>query len=388
MRATSEAEVVEAVREARETGRPLEIVGHGTKRAFGRPVAGEVLEVSALAGIVAYEPEELIVTVRPGTTILELTDALAGKGQVLGFEPPEWAPLFGNSGRSTIGGAISVDASGPRRLRFGGARDQLLGIRAVNGLGEAFKAGGRVVKNVTGFDIPKLVCGAFGTLCVLTELTFRVFPQPQECAVLAARDVDPEPGFALLRRVWSSPIAPAALTYIPSGTETGSTRESRGTALIRLEGTRGVLADKIARLRALAVDCAIEEWAEGAALLAALADGEPFVGSACDVWHAHIPPASAVAFALSLVDARWYADRAGGFFWIELPAGNASSRSALLDAALQVRGHAILVRADAATRARCQVFPVESKERAALTRAVREAFDPLSLFNRGRMVEV
>src|ERR1700731_339428 len=145
MRAASEAEVVDAVREARGRKMALEIVGNGPKRAFGRPCEGEVLDVSGLAGIVVYEPEELILTAKPGTTLREVNAALDAKGQQLGFDPPAWARLFGGVCEATLGGAIGVDAGGPQRLRYGGARDHLLGIRAVNGMAEAFKAGGRVV---------------------------------------------------------------------------------------------------------------------------------------------------------------------------------------------------------------------------------------------------
>src|SRR5215469_9768839 len=133
MRARNETEVVEAVRAAHEKSVPIEIVAGGTKRNFGRPVDGEILDVSGLHGIVSYEPEELIVTVKPGTPIAELDAALAEKGQRLGFAPPEWAPLFGVKGFSTVGGVVSADGAGSARIRFGGARDQLLGIRAING---------------------------------------------------------------------------------------------------------------------------------------------------------------------------------------------------------------------------------------------------------------
>jgi glycolate oxidase FAD binding subunit len=216
MRANSEAEIVDAVRAARESNAPIEIVASGTKRNFGRPIDGEILDVSGLRGIVSYEPEELIVTVKPGTPIAELNATLSEKGQRLGFAPPEWAPLLGASGASTIGGVVSVDAAGSARVRYGEPRDQLLGVRAVNGFGEVFKAGGRVVKNVTGFDIPKLVCGSFGTLCVLTELTFRVFPKPPHSITLAVRDIDADTGLGLLRRAWSSPLEPTGLAYLPA----------------------------------------------------------------------------------------------------------------------------------------------------------------------------
>lgn len=226
----TEADVIDAVRAARERRRTLEIVGGGTRRNFGRPVqCDDVLSLSGLSGIVSYEPEELIVTVKPGTPLAELESALAAKSQRLGFEPKDWRALLGSQGTSTIGGAISANANGPAAIRFGRARDHLLGFRAVNGFGEAYKGGGKVVKNVTGFDLPKLMCGAMGTLGPLTELTFRVFPKHAEKIFVTASVDD-----AVLRKVAASPLEATALIH------------SNGKAYVRLEGA---LDEKMAMLR-------------------------------------------------------------------------------------------------------------------------------------------
>jgi glycolate dehydrogenase FAD-binding subunit len=385
MKSANESDFIEAVRAARAKQTPLEIVGNATKRGFGRPVSGEVLDVSALAGIVTYEPEELILTAKPGTPIAELDAVLAEKGQRLGFEPAEWAPLF-DGGATTIGGAVSVDASGSARVRFGGPRDQLLGIRAVNGFGEAFKAGGRVVKNVTGFDIPKLACGAFGTLAVLTELTFRVFPKPPHTAVLVLEDIEPKEAFTRLRKVWSSPLEATGLAYVPAATRIDGLSESgRGAALIRLEGARAPLDEKIAHLHKLLEGAGSRHLDDGERVFRAIASGTPFARASSDLWRAFIPPAGAAALAEAVAPHRWVADWAGGMFWIETkPGDDATALRATIE---QLGGHAVLVRAGAETRARLSVFPPESPERAALTRAVKSAFDPLALFNRGRMYE-
>lgn len=230
--ARTEAEVVDAVRAAREGRRTLEIVGGGTRRRFGRSVrCDDALDLSSLSGLVSYEPEELIVTVRPGTPLAEIEEVLAAKNQRLGFEPQDWRALLGSFGTPTIGGAISANANGPAAIRFGRARDHLLGFRAVNGFGEAYRAGGKVVKNVTGFDLPKLMCGAMGTLGPLTELTFRVFPKSRaKIFALATEDA------AAVRRIAASPLEPTALIY------------ADGWAYVRLEGA---LAEKIAILRGI-----------------------------------------------------------------------------------------------------------------------------------------
>ena len=280
--ANTEAGVVDAVRAAREHRRTLEIIGGGTRRSFGRPTqCDDVLDLSALSGIVNYEPEELILTVKPGTPLDEIESVLTAKNQRLGFEPQDWRALLGTHGTPTIGGAISANANGPATVRFGCARDHLLGFRSANGFGEAYKAGGRVVKNVTGFDLPKLMCGAMGTLGPLTELTFRVFPKSAAKIFMMACDSN-----AVLRKVASSPLEATALLY------------ADGNAYVRLEGA---LEEKTAMLRDL-----------------------------------------------------------GDFAEVEtLP-------SPVLPAA---------------------PFPPEPPARAALTRAVKAAFDPLGLFNPGRMYE-
>jgi len=374
VRATTEAHVVDYVREARESKRPFEIVGAGSKRKLGRPMDElGVLDVSGVAGIIDYQPEVLILTAAPGTPVAEIEAALAEKGQRLGFDPPDWGPLLGAPARlATIGGALSADACGPARLRYGAARDHLLGIRAVNGLGEAFKAGGRVVKNVTGFDIPRLFCGAYGTLGVLTEITLRVFPKPSRTMTLATNGLAPQDGFALLRKIWSSPLEPTGLAYIPAGVFA----DLADAAVVRIEGEAGPLAEKRALLEKL--HPGLVEIESGEALFRSIGSGTLFLGHDMDIWRASVPPAEA-ARVISETDADfWVADWAGGLLWI---AGDEAVRHE----ALRVGGHATLVRADAATRARVAVFTPQTPVLAQLTQAVKAAFDPLGLFNPGRM---
>jgi glycolate dehydrogenase FAD-binding subunit len=380
MRAASEAEVVDAVREARGRKMALEIVGNGTKRAFGRPCEGEVLDVSDLAGIVVYEPEELILTAKPGTTLREVNAALDAKGQQLGFDPPAWARLFGGGGEATLGGAIGVDAGGPQRLRYGGARDHLLGIRAVNGMAEAFKAGGRVVKNVTGFDVPKLVCGAFGTLCVLTEVTVRVFPKPALSKALGVREIAPEPALALLRRVWSSPLESSGLSYEPSSA-------ALGTALFRVDGAAAPLEEKLALLRTLLAGHDVVAVADDETAFARIGEGEAFADSAVDVWRVYVPPAQAWALVRAVEPVSWLADWAGGLLWLGLPSADADAvlrlRSALATCGAQAR----LMRAAPETRARYGIVHPDEEGVRDLMHAVKTAFDPDHLFNRDRMIE-
>jgi glycolate oxidase FAD binding subunit len=305
----------------------------------------------------------------------------------LGFDPPDWGPLFGaRANAGTIGGAIAADANGPARVRYGSVRDHLLGFRAVNGLGEAYKAGGRVVKNVTGFDLPKLMCGAFGALGPLTEVTLRVFPKPPLSATLAVRDLGVENGLALLRRVWSSPLEATGLAYVPASAAFAEPGGA-GTALIRFDGARELSQEKIATLRTWLTKSDVHEVLDGDALLCKLGDGAPFVATTLDVWRVAVPPASAANCAKEIASPFWFADWAGGMLWIGTDADDTEVPAKLRAVATKAGGHATLMRASADKRAQIPVFQPEPPVRAALTRAVKAAFDPLGLFNPGRMFE-
>lgn len=364
---SSEAEVVEAVRAARDSRRTLEILGAGTKRGFGRPVEyDDVLDLSGLRGIVAYEPDELIITVRAGTPVAEIEAALAEKNQRLGFEPADWGPLFGAPANMvTIGGVISANANGSAAIRYGRCRDHLLGFRAVNGFGEAYKGGGRVVKNVTGFDLPKLFCGAMGTLGPLTEVTLRVFPRSVFSQTFAIPDCSPTVGLALLRRVWSSPLESTGLAF----------REN--TAFIRLDGSRAALDEKAAMLRSL-FDEERREITDGNELFREIASGYSKQESADARWRIHLSPGNAEQLIAALQPPAWSADWAGAVLWLAC------------DAKLDVRqtmqsfdARAIHLHGDQSVAP----FAPEEAEKAALTQRIKAAFDPLRLFNPGRMWE-
>jgi glycolate oxidase FAD binding subunit len=387
-RIADEAQLVEAVHAARGSHEAFEIVGRGTKRAYGRATAiSNTLDVSALSGILNYEHDELVITMRAATPVAEIEAVLNQRQQRLGFDPADWGPLFGASAQTgTIGGALSADTSGPARLRFGAARDHLLGYRAVNGLGEVYKAGGRVVKNVTGFDLSKLMCGALGTLGVLMEVTLRVYPRAPEAATLMVGDIAPEDGLALLRRVWSSPFEPTGLAYAPdcAANAFGIGDCGKGAALLRVEGAAVPLREKIAALRSLLKDRALERVDDGDLIFARIGSGAPFLGHDGDIWRLSVPQAGAAACIARANAPLWFADWAGGLLWLGLPA---SSARALRAIAADVGGHATLFRAGADSRAAIPVFQPQPAAHATLTRSIKAAFDPLGLFNPGRMFE-
>lgn len=375
---SSTAEIVEFVRAARADRSPFEIVAGGTRRSVGKPL-GELpqLDVSGLTGILKYEPEELIITAAPSTPLAEIVATLAARNQRLGFDPADWSQLLGSNGVATLTGALSSDASGSGRLRHGPARDSLLGFHGVNGQGAAFRAGSKVVKNVTGFDLPKLVCGAFGTLCVLTEVTFRVYPRPSHFAVLALHDVTPEIGFAALRKIAQSALEPAGLAYLPGAIAPGA---GQGSALIRLEGASQPLEEKIALAHGL-LGNAVTRFGE-ADPFPTIGNGEKFARIDGDIWRVMIAPSDAPRVARELNAQAWLGDLAGGLLWLAAPPSDAGRIRAVAAAA---QGQAMLLRASAQSRAALGLYAPQPPALAALNRSVKAAFDPLSLFNPGRL---
>jgi len=376
-RADSLSQVIEFVRGARGDKAPFEIVAGGTRRAVGRPLGDlPLLDVSGLSGILKYEPEELIITAAPATPLAEINAVLGEKNQRLGFDPADWSKLLKSNGVATLAGAASCDASGSGKLRHGGPRDSLLGFQAVNGLGESFRGGSKVVKNVTGFDLPKLMCGAYGTLSVLTEMTFRVYPKPGQAAVLRLADVTPEEGFAALRRIAHSALEPAGLAYLPAGMMQDV---GRGAALIKLEGARAPLEEKIALAHGI-LGKAVQRAERDP--FSAIGCGEFFSDLAGDVWRLIVAPSEGPKLVGQLNLPHWLGDWAGGVLWLAAPPEQAARIRKLADDA---KGQAMLLRASAQSRALHGLFAPQPPTLAALNRAVKAAFDPLSLFNPDRL---
>jgi glycolate oxidase FAD binding subunit len=380
----SETQVADAVRDAAEKNSSFEIVSGGTKRQYGRPVVADtILDVSALSGIMKYVPEELVLTARAATPIAEIKAALAEKEQMLGFEPTDWGPLFGAAaGGATLGGVVATNACGSRRVKAGAVRDHIIGCRFVNGKGEIIKAGGHVIKNVTGFDLPKLMCGAFGTLGVLTEITVRVSPLPEHVAVLAIAS-EAEKGFRLLREAAKLPLDVSGLAYVPS--------DRLGKSYIRVEGTQAAVEQKLAELQKRFAGQSAKPLEDAAAqeCFREISDGTLFLEGKTDLWRVCVPASSAYDALLAARTERtgpWHADWADGLLWLGLPA-DTETATRLRGITARFGGHATLMRASREARAKLSVFEPETPARAAITRSVKAAFDGKRVLNPGRMFE-
>lgn len=398
---TSTDEVLDAVRWAAAGGTGLEIVGGGSRRGVGRPVEAEhVLDLSALAGVTLYEPEELVLSARAGTRLSEIEALLEASGQALAFEPMDHGPLLGGeAGKGTIGGALAANASGPRRIKAGAARDHVLGVHAVSGRGEAFKSGGRVVKNVTGYDLAKLVAGSWGTLAVMTDVTFKVLPRPETEATLVLRGLTEEAAAHAMAVAMTSAGEVSAAAHLPE-TVVGRVLDGRlpgwrGATLLRLDGFAPSVAYRFDRLAALLAPMAAPERleAEDSRLLwREIRDCMPFAdGTERPVWRVSMTPSRGHEMVMALrmaaaVDA--FYDWQGGLIWLRMDAGgegDAEAAALRRQVAAHGGGHATLMRAPAQVRAAVDVFEPQPPALAALSARVRAQFDPLGILNPGRM---
>jgi glycolate oxidase FAD binding subunit len=381
--------VVEAVRWAAGERVPLEIVGHASKRALGHPVhAAYTLNLSGLTGVTLYEPEELVLSAKAGTPISEIEDLLEKHHQEMQFEPADLGPLLGTaSGQGTLGGMVSTNICGPRRLKYGSVRDHILGITAVSGRGEMFKSGGRVVKNVTGYDLAKGLTGGYGTLAVLTDVIIKVLPRAETEQTLVLKGLsDAEAGETMALAMGSNAEVSGA-AHRPAGIE-----GANSTTLLRLEGFEPSVAYRIdnlsKQLKAFGqherfdASTSKEQWRT-------VCDCSPFVSEPerC-VWRISCTPNKGHAIVKAISQATnfdHYYDWQGGLIWMRMGEDGACSdivRPAIRD---HGGGHAMLVRADAATRKQTPVFEPQTAALAALSRKYRKNFDPHRVLNPGRM---
>lgn len=383
--------VVSAVLSALDVETPIEIIGHGSKRGLGHKVeAAAQIDMSGLSGITHYEPTELVLTAGPGTPMDAIVALLDEHNQELAFEPMDPSKLYRGNRTGTLGGTVAVNAGGPRRIKSGAARDHVLGFRAVSGRGEIFKSGGKVMKNVTGYDLSKLIAGSHGTLAVMTELTLKVLPKAETERTFVLYGLDEAAALAALREASGLPHEVSSFACVPDG---GWIDMAPGCVLaLRLEGP-GISVDK--RFDDLVAHFGprgrIDDLDARASRLfwAALRDAVPVADIDGPIWKVSMTPSSGASYVAALRAAavplvRWYYDWAGGLVWLALD-GPDPRASVVRDTLARHGGHATLVRADDAIRAVTPVFQPQPTPLAALSRRVKAGFDPLNLLNRGRL---
>lgn len=383
----SAGEIAAIVATSFAAGLPLEVRGGGTKGAIGRPMqTGATLDISGLTGITLYEPAEMVIGCRAGTPVAELEATLAAKGQMLPFEPADYRQILGTSGEPTVGGMVATNNSGPRRITAGACRDSLIGVAFINGKGEAIINGGRVMKNVTGYDLVKLSAGAWGTLGVLTDVIFKVLPKPETSTSLVYAGLEPGRAAELLRSAMGTP-------FEVSGAATIS-----GKAVLRLENFAPSVAyrsEKLARALAEYGQPEILTADASEALWRTIRDAVPMAGAGA-LWRISTAPDKGVALveaALGALPATdWdgadtvLTDWSGGLVWLRTP-DSLVAAEAVRTAVAAHGGHATLIRASASTRLAVAPFEPEAAPVAMLTRKIKEAFDPAGILNLSRLGE-
>jgi glycolate oxidase FAD binding subunit len=396
-------DVEQAVRAAIASEQPLEIIGHGSKRLIGQPTAtNAVLDLSALNAVTSYEPNELIITVQAGAPLADVQSLIDAKNQQFAFEPVNTASLLGTPRLGTIGGMIGAGLAGPRRIKAGGARDHLLGAEAVSGFGDSFKTGGKVVKNVTGYDLCKLLAGSWGTLAVMTEVTLKVMPRPESERTLVLRGLDAIAANRAMTLALGSPFDVSGAAHVPRSAfrsdvsglgELGSGQEA--LTLLRLEGITASAAHRAAALAKTLSRHGSAQMLEDAASAKAwssIRDVVPFAANgalgAWPLWRIVCPPASGGALGERLArdsggDVIY--DWGGGLIWAAVPPKPDAQAALVRQRVDEASGHATLIRAPEQVRRNVDVFHPQPGGLAGLSERVRLSFDPKNILNRGRM---
>src|SRR6516225_6156922 len=379
-------DVTAAIQWALGQSKTLDIVGAGSKRELGRPTQTDAtLDLSGLTGVTLYEPQELVLSAKAGTPLAEVEALVAASGQELAFEPMDHGPLLGNvAAAGTIGGALAANLSGPRRMKAGAARDHFLGVTAVSGRGETFKSGGRVVKNVTGYDLCKLLAGSFGTLAVMTDVTLKTLPRAETEATVLVTGLDDGKAIGALAAAVGSSCDVSAAAHLPAAVAPrmlGEAGVDRAATAMRLEGVEASVAHRtrvLCELVRSSGELTILEERRSRAAWLAIRDMTGFaaVGRAGErsLWRISTAPARGAELGRRLAaqtDVELAYDWAGGLVWAAI----APSQDA----------GAAIVRAAVAVRAQVAVFEPQPAPLAALTARVKQSFDPLGVLNPGRM---
>jgi glycolate oxidase FAD binding subunit len=389
-------ETEDAVRWALSHDKALEVAGHGTKRAIGRPSQTDVtLDLSALNGVTLYEPAELVLSAHAGTPLADIEKLLDKNHQELAFEPMDYGPLLGGeAGQGTIGGVLAANLSGPRRIKAGAARDHFLGVTAVTGRGDTIKSGGRVVKNVTGYDMCKVLAGSWGTLAAMTDVTIKVLPRAETEATIVVEGLDDARACAAMAAAMGSPCDVSAAAHLPDHVASyfdGLPNAEAATAL-RLEGVAPSVKHRRETLAALMKPfgkVVLLEEKDSRALWKSVREVRPFASEASrqrPLWRISTAPARGHEVAAAITPAaQMFYDWGGGLIWVAMPYGDEPDAAHIREAVASVGGHATLVRASASVRASADVFQPQEAGLAALSKRVKESFDPKGVLNPGRM---
>lgn len=398
IRPRDEEELAAAIAGAAEAQTPLEVRGAGTKQAMGRPLqTASVLTTEMIKGVTLYEPTELVMSARTGTPVAEIEKTLAKNNQQLAFEPVDLGPMLGErAGQGTIGAVFAANLSGSRRIQCGAARDHFLGMRAVSGRGEAFKSGGRVMKNVTGVDLCRGLAGSWGTLAVMSEVTMKVLPKPEATRTLVFTGLTDDVAVDAMCNAMGTPFDVSGTVHLHAAfakdmLNTEILRRPAPVTALRLENFNKSIDYRVRRLREtlaafgepveLDDSASLEFWGGMRSLKFLQNDDNP-------VWRISTAPANGAHLVGGIgkrLDCKAAYDWSGGLVWLQTAPSADAGATEVRRVIAEIGGHATLVRADAAVRASIDVFQPPAPGIAALTRKLKESFDPAGILNPGRM---
>ena len=389
---SEEAGFASAIVDAAAAGEPVLVQGNASKLGMLRPVqAARMLSTRNYSGITLYSPHELIISAKSGTHVSDVETALAEKGQHLISEPPDFSALLGSSVPQTLGGVVATNLSGPRRVAWGAMRDHVMGVRAVNGIGETIHSGGRVLKNVTGLDLCKLLTGSHGTLAVITEITLKVLPAPESTGTLVLAGLDAVTAVAALSAGLGSPYSVSAAAWLPAEAAArvpGLGGYGQSVALLRIEDFATSVAYRTERLRADLARFGTAEILDDSTsrgVWRAVRDAVPLPAEPEDaVWRVSVRPSAGPGVLGALPDMRGFLDWGGGLVWLS-GHPDAGTHAAVEQAARDAGGTWTLFRAPEPLRVVVNVIPPEAPALGAITRRVKAAMDPRGILNPGRM---
>ncbi len=396
LKPSNEDDLQQIIKHCYKKDLPIQIVGTGTKNEIGKKLqCAKILDMSNISGIIEYKPEELYITVKAGTPIKLVQDELRKNNQHLAFEPTNFSEIFNKSlSEGTIGGTLSCNFSGSRRFKVGSARDHILGFKGYNGKGEKIKSGGTVVKNVTGYDLSKLVTGSFGTLLALSEITLKVLPIQADIKTIIISGLALENSLGIMDSAISSSNDPSGAVFYPANLRNNFvfndlTHPGSITA-IRIEGTKTSTEQIVNNLfenlvlkekKTTILDITQSEifWEETRAI-------KVFAKNEKNILRAVVPPSETVNLInrLKTFHSSYFIDWGGSLIWLELDYLSHQKIEQIRKRVVEANGYLTVIKSPENIKSSSEIFtidPIKFK----ISQNLKKSFDPKRIFNPGKM---
>jgi glycolate oxidase FAD binding subunit len=389
-------EIAEIIRDCYKKNIPLEINGLQSKKKIGRNFQSEkTLDLSDYSGIIEYKPEELYIKVKSGTPIKEIISELDKNKQQLAFEPNDFGFIFsGSSNEGSIGGVISCNFSGSRRFKSGSARDHLLGFQGINGKGEIIKSGGTVVKNVTGYDLCKLLSGSFGTLTVLTELSIKILPKPETNKTLIINNPHLKKALEYLGATLSSSIDPSGGVFYPEYFRKNFTFNdlTQEGALIgvRVEGPSNSVNHRIERLckelDVLKDEFSILDHEQSNIFWEKTRKLQVFNAIKSSLLRIVVPISETfdVIQKLKSYEINYFLDWGGSLIWLQVKEIDTKILKEIKDIIQKAQGYLTVIKIEEDMKASIDIFTVDPIKYK-ISEKIKKSFDPKRILNPGKM---